>query len=117
MGNKITVCHWEADVGHWTAITVSTNALKGHDNHELDIWAPFEGDPDGMNWPEGEAVYLNGCVLATTPEPSSSPTASGTASPSPTLPETGTGETLILTFLAIFLIALGLWMYRKGHLR
>jgi LPXTG-motif cell wall-anchored protein len=115
MGNNVTICHFNQG-GYWDAVTVSTNALNGHDNHELDIWPPIEDTTEGSNWPGGEAVYLNGCVLAATPEPTPTPTdtATGTASPSPTLPETGAGENVILSMAGIFLIGAGIWLKLKA---
>lgn len=110
MGNKVTLCHW-AEGGHWNAIEVSTSALSGHDNHGIDIWPPIEEVTEGNNWPEGEAVYLNACVLAATPEPSDSPTSSGTASPSATLPETGPVGVLIMLISALILIGGGYYLW------
>ena len=112
MGNRVTVCHWD-NGGHWQAIEVSTSALSGHTNHDLDIWPPIDGVSPGHNWPQGTDVWLNGCVLAPTPTPTA--TSSTTASPSPTptptstLPDTG-AEAVIYTITGIVLIVTGGWL-------
>jgi len=79
----------------------------------MDIWPPVDDVTEGSNWPGGEAIYLNGCVLASTPEPS--PTSSGTASPSPTLPETGPFEVGIMLISALILIGGGIFLIRLAR--
>lgn len=59
--DKLTICHANAD-GSWSEITVDENALNGHQNHGDDIWPPYEGITEGSNWPEGEDIFLNGCM-------------------------------------------------------
>jgi hypothetical protein len=98
MGQPITICHWN-ESGTWNPIEISTNALNGHTNHEMDIWPPVEGVTPGMNWPQGEVVYLNDCVLAaTTPPPE--------PSPSPSLPESGAAVSIAL-LMVLFLLTTG----------
>jgi LPXTG-motif cell wall-anchored protein len=108
MGNKVVICHWD-NGGHWEAIEVATSSLNAHDNHDLDIWPPIEGGHQGMNWPKGEAVYLNGCVLASTPGPSPS------GSPSETLPETG--ASLNIALIGAAMVISGAWLKWKGRHR
>jgi hypothetical protein len=108
MGNRITVCHWDGS-GHWDAIEISTSALNGHDNHDLDIWAPVEGVTPGHNWPQGETIYLNGCVLEAQASPSPTP------SPTSTLPDTGMG--VFPVPIALLLMAAGLALKHFGRHR
>lgn len=106
MGNKITICHFN-EGGSWDSLELPPDALEGqgHQNHELDIWPPSSETP-GHNWPQGEAIYLNGCVMTIHPEPSPSP------SPTSSLPESGGG--LILVPISLALIAAGLALRRRA---
>jgi len=113
MGNQITICHYN-ESGHWDAIEVATSALNGHDGHDLDIWGPVEGVTPGHNWPKGEAIYLNGCVLETTVDPSPSPS----PSPSSSLPETGIAVADMLSLLmSLVLVITGALLIRTARRR
>ena len=109
MGNRIVVCHWN-NGGGWDAIEVSTSALGGHENHERDIWPPVEGVTGGQNWERGEDVWVNGCAVAASPEPTPSVTGTQTPSPSSTLPDTGAEENAMMAVVGVSLIAVGAWM-------
>ena len=91
--DKIVVCHW-ANGGHWNQITVSVNALNGHENHQWDIWPAVDGVTDGQNWNRGENVYANGCETTRPgqPLPTPEPTPSESVAPSPTVTPTPTPE-------------------------
>ena len=110
MGNRITICHWD-DGGHWNAIEVSTNALSGHDNHEVDIWPSIPNVTAGKNWPRGEAVYLNGCQIDAEVVPTPSP------SPSSSLPDTGAELAMGFTILSFIMIVVGLLMVARSDKR
>jgi len=107
MGNRITICHW-TDGTDWQALEISTSGLNGHDGHGVDIWPPVPDVTPGHNWPQGQAVYLNGCAITAEVVP--------TPSPSSSLPETGFTD--IVLFLGMFFLVLGVvlhHMYRKDR--
>jgi hypothetical protein len=88
---KIFICHW-AKSGHWNGISVSVEALEGHEEHQFDIWPPFEDITDGQNWGRGENVYVNGCMTTDIDNTLPSPEPTESASPSPTVSVTPTPE-------------------------
>lgn len=115
---RITICHWSGGggSGKWNALEISTSSLDGHTNHGMDIIPPVEGVTPGHNWPQGEAVYLNGCVIAASTEPS--PTSStGAPSPSSTLPPTGPGSVLAMSLAGIALLLAGMYLIMKVRQR
>jgi LPXTG-motif cell wall-anchored protein len=118
--NSLVICHWTNGTGHWEAITVNHNALNGHEQHSLDVWPPVDDITDGMNWPEGETLYLSNCTFATSPSESPSPSPSesstGTATPAPTdtLPPTGAVETSGMLMVGAVLLAAGVWLKRRA---
>ena len=83
--NKITICHSTSAVGnpYVTNQPDASGDINGHAGHTGglfptpgwgDIIPPFDFGPgaqfDGLNWPEGEAIYNNGCKpLDTPPDP------------------------------------------------
>jgi hypothetical protein len=112
MGAKIALCHWN-EGGSWNSLELPLQALEaqGHPNHALDIWPSSAGTP-GNNWPQGEAIFLNGCAMVIHPEP----TATASPSSSPSLPESGT-ETLGLSVLALVLIVVGVFLMARSEAR
>ena len=70
--DKITICHATGN-GKYVSITISVNGLNGHDGHTDDIIPPHGSDP-GRNWDEeGQAIWENGCVEPTHPQPTPKP--------------------------------------------
>ena len=70
--DKITICHATGN-GKYVSITVRVNGLNGHDGHSGDIIPPHGSDP-GQNWDaEGQAIWENGCVEPTPPQPAPKP--------------------------------------------
>lgn len=119
--NSLVICHWTQGSGHWEPITVNHSALNGHEQHSLDVWPPVEDITDGMNWPEGETLYLSMCALTTAPSesPSPSPSPSGsksttTPAPTDTLPPTGAVETSGMLMVGAVLLAAGVWLKRRA---
>jgi hypothetical protein len=106
---RIIICHFN-EGGTWEALDVPHQALEGHSQHETDVWPPVPEVTEGMNWPLGQEMYLNNCVLTASATPSPSP------SPTGTLPPTGASET-ITALLGGALILVGVWLKVKslGH--
>ena len=70
--DRITICHATGN-GKYVSITISINGLNGHDGHTKDIIPPHGSDP-GRNWDEeGQAIWENGCVEPTPPQPTPNP--------------------------------------------
>ncbi len=99
---KVDICHASNSAQNpYTTNQVDTSSvdLNGHVNHTGPIFTEgMEGGwgdiippvpdvlPNGLNWPEGEPTWLNGCNFVS-PSPSPSPTPTPTETPMPT-PET-----------------------------
>ena len=96
---KYPICHaTESHTNPYTYIEVAASAINDPDRkndhmHHTgavysgdqdeswgDIIPPYEGVTAGLNWPEGQAIFANGCSV---PAPSPSPSASPTPTPSP----------------------------------
>jgi LPXTG-motif cell wall-anchored protein len=60
-GNKIIICHAEGS-GIYKAVSISVNALEGHDVHMEDIVPPNDG-MGARNWTnEGKILYIAQCA-------------------------------------------------------
>lgn len=66
---KVTICHW-AGSSYNAPLSVSTNAIGGHQNEPMDIIPPFEAFPLGQNWSTnpsglnetGQTIWGKDCV-------------------------------------------------------
>ena len=95
---KVIVCHKAGQSGNYNAIDVSihsvndANGLKGHGNHNGDVWGPFTYN--GVNY-AGQGNYsvfnFSNCTQnspSASPSPSPTPTARPTVNPTTTPVET-----------------------------
>ncbi|MDA2989890.1 MAG: hypothetical protein O2815_12520, partial [Actinomycetota bacterium] len=104
---KVDICHASNSTNNpyvTNQVDTSSVDLNGHINHTGPIYtdgmASGWGDiippvpdilPDGLNWPEGEPTWLNGCkFVSPSPSPTPTPTETPTPTPTPTPTETPT---------------------------
>jgi uncharacterized repeat protein (TIGR01451 family) len=105
---QVTICHaTSSETNPYVQLDVPTKQIfgkDGHDTHPEDIIPPFEYvDDDGVtqeypgkNWPEGVAIWENGCeptTTTTTTTPTPTTTTPTTTTPTTTTPTTTTPTT------------------------
>jgi hypothetical protein len=87
-GDKVDICHWDAELGVWVAISIAPEAV---DKHMLNHGDKFPYSPEG----DYSILRDNGAVLNITIDAAGNITGSGYTSNGPGDPQTYTGTATV----------------------